>query len=714
MRKINKCLTARSNITQLTALDNDLVAYATELDGIKLFSYKSCNLKINLVSEYLNDKTTAVCFSKNGELLAFANNTIIYIIHMPTRKLLKSIDTDGEKIEIISFDPSSSYIIAGSSNGRVLQYKYDGSLLLSRLCSFPFDKTREYSKIKKNFVSAFAFCENQIACSGYGGSIFVIDLLSQANKEIITHGRSRINALCFLNEYTLISGNVDGAIDIISLKNIHTYKRLNAPFRKIQQILVMPNPNYIMVTSHNNIAIFDVKNYKLIDTNYIELDASINKVTIINKETLMVAFANKEIIKIELPNIEKLKSLILHNSLDGAFELITHEPMLKGSQEHLELEQRYKEIYLKAVDALIHHNKELALQLTDMFKHTQVKKDEIRSLFLAFDNYPMFQEHFSEKKLTLAYAMANKYPALQYTWQYSRMERAWKEVFKSAQRQILLGKEENAKLCLSEYMTIISKRQSIQLILKQNKEFIKFLKAIEKKDYKKVTQLALKNELFTQIPTYHALINEALIYLQKAKSCIKKADVKKAQTYLCKIEAIPDLKDEVTQLYAECKDITILQNTYEDNNFKSCYELLDLHKHLISIELGKLLQKHWSKLIYQCEKYALKGDIKKIKTTLGELITLKSRRGKIGDLLRLSFHTKIQTLINKEKIKQAENIIYSYIDIFGKDKEISSIMKEYETTFSKKLAITYDEYTKPTRDSWIYSDIITGHLQSHP
>jgi len=710
MRKIDKCLHTRSEITQLTSLESGSAAYATKLDGIGIFSPKNCATKINLVSEYLNDKTSAICFSQNGEVLAFANGTIIYIIHIATRKLLKSIDTDGEKVEIMEFDPSSNYIIVGSDNGRVLQYKYDGSILLSRLCSFPYERPKEYAKIKKNFVSSLAFYKNQIACSGYGGAIFVVDLLSGANKETITHGKSRIDALCFLDENTIISGNNDGAIDIISLKHKHSYKRLNAPFRKIKQILIMPNPDYIMITSKKHIAIFDIKNYKLVDTNYIELNGDINKVTIINKETLIIAFDNKEIVKVELPNIEKLQSLILHNSLDRAFDLIAHEPMLRGSKEHQELEKRYQEIYLKAVDALIHHNKELAIQLTDMFKHTQTKKNEIRILFSSFDNYTQFQAHFSEKKLSLAYAMATKYPALQYTWQYSRMERAWKEAFKSAQRQILLGKEENAKLCLSEYLNIHSKRQSIQLILKQNKEFIKFLKAIEKKDYKTVNKLASKNEIFTQIPTYHTLVKEIDNHLEKAKNYMKKGDVKNAQKYLHKIEDVDELKDTVTMLYEECRDISLLQNAYENNNFKSCYELIDLHKHLTSTDLGMLLRKHWSKMIHQCEKYALKGDIKKIKTTLKELITLSSRRAKIGDLLRLSFHTKIQTLISKNRPKEAERIIYSYIDIFTTDKEISSIMKEYEKSFHLTLAITQDTHNRPSRDSWVHSDIITGHL----
>lgn len=708
MRKIQKCLVTHSKITELSTLQNNLIAFSTLANGVKIFSINGCEIKVNLVSEHLNPQTTAICFSPNAQTVAFANQTIIYIIRISTHKLLKRIDTGGEVIEIISFDPSSNYIIAGSKNGRVLQYKYDGALLLSRLCSFPYNESKDYLKIKKNFVSAFAFCENQMACSGYGGAIFVVDLLSQANKDLIRHGRTRIDALCFLNNETLISGNIDGAIDIISLKNSHAYKRINAPFRQILQILVMPNPNYIMVTSKKHIAIFDIKNYKLIDRDYIQLGGNIDKVTLLGDESLIVAFNETELLTVSLPNIEQLKSLILHNSLDKAFDLIVNEPMLRDSYEHKELEKKYKEIYLKAVDALIHHNKALALQLTDIFKRTLSKRSEIKSLFLAFENYPNFQLHFSERKLTLAYAMVDRYPALKYTWQYTRMEQLYKEAFKGAQRQILLGREDNAKLYLNEYIPIVSKRESIQLILKQNKEFIEFLQAVERRDYQIVNRLAIKNEIFTQIPTYTALNQEVEEYIQKVENGIKKGEIKHLKEYLSKLENIPYLKERVIELNNDCKSISTLQKAYKNNNFKSCYELIDIHKHLAYTELGILLQKHWSKIIHNCEEYALRGDIKEIKKSLGELITLSSRRNKIGDLLRVSFHTKIKILISNNKSKQAENIIYSYMDIFGLDSEINIIMKLFESKFSTQLAITYDKENRPTRDSWIYNEIIMG------
>jgi hypothetical protein len=108
----------------------------------------------------------------------------------------------------------------------------------------------------------------------------------------------------------------------------------------------------------------------------------------------------------------------------------------------------------------------------------------------------------------------------------------------------------------------------------------------------------------------------------------------------------------------------------------------------------------------KCEEYALGGNIKDIKKTLGVLIGLYSRRNKIGDLLRVSFHVRINTLADKKDFKGAEAIIYSYIDIFGMDSEIAQIMKKFEKISAHKLAITEAQSQRPRRDSWRDFDII--------
>ena len=707
MPQIDNCLEARSQITSLQKLDDNTIIFSTKFHGIKIISPLECETKLNFKHERLNSSVTAICFSPDAELVAFSTQARIHIMNMHTKELIKSIYTDGEEVNILTFDLSSKYIVAGSSNGRVLLYKYNSSSLLSRLCSFPYQRPK--TRVKKNFVSSFAFYNNIFATSGYGGAIFVMDLHSRANKRVYLHGTFRKSALCFLNEKSIACGDNEGNLRIISLKDNILIKEISLSFRKIKQIILIPKTKFIIVHANTNaIAIIDTKEHKILHSNYLEFEDNIDSIEALSSEFLIVSLQNQKILHVKLPSASELHSLIIHNSLDEAYELIEREPMLSGTNEHKVLEQKYDKLYTEALQALVNQNKSSALQLTDMFKHIASKKESIRLLFQAFDNYPRFKTLYLEKKYALAYGMAQKFPALKKTAQYEYMEKRWKETFTNAQRHILLGKPEYAKALFKEYIAVTSKRPVIDLVIKHNNLFIEFLKALEKKDFKKVNQISSKNTLFTQMPIYKTLNTDIEQSISRIEIYIKKGNLDLAKKSLTKIEGTPNFALQIKQLYAMCDEVVELQKQYKLNNFKACYELIDLHPHLLFSKLGILLDKHWQKLMNECEEYASKGNIKDIKATLGSLIELDSRKDKVGDLLRVSFHVRVKALLSKKNFKAAQSIIYSYIDIFGEDSEMHSLKKKYELMSKKKLAITLTGSEKPSRDSWLKSKIITA------
>lgn len=709
MLKIYECQNAKSDIIDLKVFNDSLIAYATKFHGIKIFDFDECEIKKSISNMYLNSTVTASAFSPNSEFFAFFNNKTIYIIDIQTKEVIHKIETNNEDIEIISFDPTSNYIIAGSKNGRVLQYKTNQTSLLSRLCSFPYDRENIDSKVKdkKNFVSSFAFYKNRFACSGYGGAVLIIDLQTQTNKNVIAHNKIRIDAMCFLDENTLIYGKIDGTVEIVSLADENSYKSIDTPILNIRQIIVMPNPNYVMVSGKSNIiSIVDIKNHKITHSKYIELDTQIEQVALVKGDFLVVALSNNKILHIELPGIAKLKSLILHNSLKEAFELITKEPMLQGSNEHRLLEEKFEKNYADATKALINQNIASATHILDIYKNVKSKQIKIKELFDSFKNYIRFQGLFLEKKYAIAYAMCSKYEPLKQTVQYKKMEQVFKLAFSNAQRHILQNNLSAAKALLSEYNTVISKKPLIKLLLTQNREFVELLKAIQKRDFKVINKLVGANELFKQIPNYIVLNNQIDETIEEIEANIKAGEVDRAKELLLTLNEITHIAQKVEELHLRCKYVLSLQKAYDKNDFKACYEILDLHKYLKTIELGVLLENHWSKLMQKCEEYALNGNIRDIKKTLGELIGLFSRRNKIGDLLRVSFHVRINSLINKRNLKGAEEIIYTYIDIFGVDSEIIQIMKDFESYSAHKLAITQTQENRPTRDSWRNSDII--------
>ena len=106
-----------------------------------------------------------------------------------------------------------------------------------------------------------------------------------------------------------------------------------------------------------------------------------------------------------------------------------------------------------------------------------------------------------------------------------------------------------AKIILSQYNTIASKKPLIKLLLTQNKEFVELLKAIQNKDFKTVDKLVKANEIFKQIPNYIALNNQIQETLLEIEANIKTGEVTQAQELLTTVNEIPAISKRVEELY---------------------------------------------------------------------------------------------------------------------------------------------------------------------
>ena len=692
----------RSPITALTKLNDKTIAYSTQYSGAKIIDNENFDTKIKIIHKELNSETTAICFSPDENLLAFANSNIINILNIKTKKIIKVIKTLSEKITILIFSSDSYYIIAGSDTGRVYQYRYDSSALLARLCSFPHKQKRD----NNSYISAFTILNNKLACSGSGGALYLIDLL-QTKKEILIKQGERINALCFIDDKTLVSANTMGTISIHSLASTCRAKTIDAPFTNIKNIIKMPNPNYVMISSDTNyVAIADIQNSKIAHSKYTEFETTVSHLVSVSEESIFVALDNNKIINIQIGSPSKLKSLIIHNSLYEAYRLVENEPMLQGCIEYKLLEKRYESIYHDTLTALMNQNKNLAKSIIDILRGVRSKEQEINSLFIAFEQYNRFKLLYLEKKYALAYAICNKHEALKLTPLYLKLEENFKDSFINAQRHMKMGKDKHAVDLMHEYITVTSKRDIIKLFLNRDIKFHTFLKAIDEKDFQTIEELKYDNALFIKAPTYVSLSQTIEKSIKKIDLCIEQNDLVKAKKLLSNFKNTSHVNRELKRLYEKLNNMQNLQDAYEINNFKRCYEILDSHHPLNSTQLGILLNKHWAKLINECEEHALNGNAKGIKTTLDTLISISTRKNKIGDLLRVSFHSKIKASLANKRFKNAENIIYSYIDIFGSDNEIKSLMNAYEVMSKKSLAITQEQDERVRRDKWMESELI--------
>jgi len=461
---------------------------------------------------------------------------------------------------------------------------YTFSVLDNRILQYKYNSSiqiarlHSFSKSKNIFTNIIAFHENLLTCSNHDGEIVVVNIYNR-RKNIIKTSTLNIKTLKFLDNNILLISDVNGSVQV-----------------------------------------YDLRAKSLRD---------------INSPSILALLSRQRNIDLNTLSNSVLKPLIDKNSLSSAFELIDNNPMLRDTTEHNKLEEMYRVVFSKAVEELRKTNKNNALKLLNNFKDINSKKEEISTLFIDFKHYDRFKLHISEKKYSIAYALSSKHSLLRLTPEFDKIEEIFNSAFKLAREQMLMNRKDLATKTLSQYMTILSKREEIKTLLSGNYS------------YDSSTQEKSRTE-----------IQGEKLFL-----------------------------------------------AYEKSDFKECYELIDRYS-IEDLELVTLLEKHWIKLMIECEGYALDGDVKSIRTLLGELISIKTRAEKIGDLLRVAFYSKIRTLQESKKFSSAENIIYSYIDIFGVDIEIRDIMKEYEKRNSKKLAITHNENEKVLRDNWLNAALI--------
>ena len=113
MPKIYECQRAKSDIIRLKVLNDSLVAYNTKFHGIKIFDFEECEIKKNIANMYLNATVSACAFSPDSELFAFIGNKSIYILEIESKNIIHTIEFNDADVDIISFDPSSNYVITG-------------------------------------------------------------------------------------------------------------------------------------------------------------------------------------------------------------------------------------------------------------------------------------------------------------------------------------------------------------------------------------------------------------------------------------------------------------------------------------------------------------------------------------------------------------------------------------------------------------------------
>ena len=526
---------------------------------------------------------------------------------------------------------------------------------------------------------------NLLACGDNAGNIFLYTLA--AHKEIarFCYVAQPVSRILYLNPHTLVIFFVGGSVYRHSLSFEPHAKKTRIPFATLRNILPFMQNNYALLqVDATSFALFDLAEHKLCRSKFLTTPFAI-KTCRIEENNLHIEYQNKRNDSFDLCPAKELDSLLLHNALEQADTLLSHNPVLTRTPSFEKLSRFYDATLQEALQALIAQNKERFERIVEMLLGLSAKKEELALLKKTYEHYPRFVALVETEKYPLAYAMSAKFPRLQTTPPYKKLQEHFGTCHKQAQKALNNGEHAKASEILTPFMTIASKKDTIKLFLDKNSLFLSFLKAIEEQDYRTCQALIAQEKSLEKLPNYTALLDAQESFMQEIYKASLALDLPRAEERLAKLPLSKSLHS-LQELY---RGAALLQKLYDNNDFKGCYELLDIHPLLLQSELGILLEKHWGKTLAKAREHAIAGEMTQIQNLFENLSGIKSREESIAHLYKLGFYAKIKLFLEQKEFKSAEKFIYSYLDLFGEDMQITLLMKLFSLTSPTPLALSY-------------------------
>lgn len=695
-------------IVYLSVLDEGKIALVDKTKNFFIVDISTMEIEqqFSFKQAYVHNEKMSISFSPNGKYLAFSekDQSVVRVIDLKAQKLHHSFPTLQNKMETLCFDPSSSYLVAGSLTGRVYLWNLFSTGQVSRLSSFPEYTPHLFSQPKVNYVSSAAFSPSGslVATSGYGGSIVITNIHTEVSPKRITPNRIRINALCFINEEHLAAGNIDGGLDIIDINTSQIYKHYQIRLGNINSLCPTSSGSYLLASGHaRHISLIDLKEQKILDSEYIQLDSKVTSLDITPEDVLIVGCEDGSVNLFHLYPQELLELRITTSSYAQSYDLLQKFPLLRESYLVQTLENIWEETLEQAINYVQEDEADLALVLINKFTHVPSKKRSIKELQALISHFERFKTAVDHHNYALAYSMAEQVNFLKRTLPYQEMEEVWEKTFLKAQVHIFKGQTHQLLKVLEPFSRVHAKLCFIQVLLHQPELFLEFTHLINSHSYDKIFEITKHYPCLKEIQSYQKIIDAIDNLYEKFHQHIFSRDYELAQLEEKALEPISYMKVKCKKLSNLLDLAKKLESYYQNEDLPSCYSLIDEHKELHPLPLSQELKQLWSTKIKEAEKEALLGNTKEVKNILGRLLRLKSRSQKVGSLLRLSYITQIKFLVIRHQLSLIQEAIDRYIKIFAYDTELHNLILKLKKDNIITIELSPEQEQRHPRDLWL-------------
>lgn len=689
MHCIEPWLNTHSRIFSFHVYQNRYLSFCTHYHGAYVYDLKNTKFLYHLTHPSLDCDISSYAFNNSLQLFVFCKGKTLFVTKDLHKAKYEAYSLP-YNLSSIYFDTDTSFL-AINDQEELIRYDLQMGEKLSTLY-----------KMQRSKEKLFAL-QDSILALAFNNTLVFIDFLARTTIKTISNSLHLITALVFIDSNTLAYACSDGTIfieDIFYDKRI----KIDTPLLSVKQILSIPQSDYLLLhTQEESIALIDIQSKKLLQIHYIKLSSSIETLTLIYPK-LFIALRDTKVVIVDLLDTHELQSMILHNTLAEAYTLISANPLLKSSSYYLKLEESFQKRYKEIINSFESLRPEILKEFCKLYETSTIKREELWLLKKAFENYENFCTFIAQKNYLLAYALATKYSPLQQRKEYKTLEYKWYQSLQKAQLSLRQNKLDDAQELLSPFRTIHAKKDLIALLLRDNPLVLSFLSSIEHKEFATAYKLAKQKHSLQRLPHYKQLLSSIRKELVAIQDIQNKEQLVIISEKIKNLEGIDFIYKDLEQLKETLQLFKNFWNCYEADQFIKCYTLLDNHALLHTTQTAVLLNKYWKTLNLKAESYALDADLEAIKKVFGPLLYLKTRANKTGEILRTCYLYKIAQLIKERFFYRSEILIYRYIDTFGEDEALISLMKLFEINTKRKLALNI-QTKRNNLDSWIEKEL---------
>ena len=687
MLKPVKVVNVKNPVCKIRVIKDALVYIFDSSNTIRVFTseFKLKNgIKIKMPSHNPFENTADL--SPDGKYIAIAevkgNKTFLYDIQ--NKKMKYKFGWHKGEVLNVSFDWDGEYLLTGGADGRAYIWSLKLGRMLTALPPHP------------DYILSGGFSKNNLwaATGSYDRLITITNITSvNINYRKKVH-RGAVNKIKFFNGNVMISADKTGELIKWDFRKGKILNRFENMADMVVDFVSEENQEFLFaVTKEKRVYLYDFESGELILQEYIKLYEYPTSLeyNVYLKHLYVGCVDGSVYIYDLLKDEEDLKNFIDKKEYSKAYELIHKNPFLKNSKEYKYLEKIWEKT-ISAIQKLLETGEiEKAKYLFEPFKGESVKRNIFQNLLNDYSEFEKFKNAVASRKYPLAYSLIRKYPIFKESVYYKKMENDFKKVFNKARELIKLGRAEDAREILKPFRGVSEKAALIQSLFNEKMLYDILKKLIAKRDFREFFDFVNRYPFLTDTDEYNTAMKYAKALYEKANEAVKKGNYKAAMRYTDILEEFPEYREKAKQIKEEANNISNFLLYLANKDFDKVEEMINKYPYLEKLDDYQKFIKDYKSIINEGEKYAVAGDVSKLKTLFKDYIKYIVFQNLVYQLVKRAYLNQIMSFLKQKDLQKALRGIKNYLKLFGFDNEIGDLIR-----MAKKLGakFTLENYEK--------------------